>query len=95
MFKEVGLLSSSPLPQGVTSIQGQHSSSSAFHFATSTTGLVANQNAYDEANKLIHDSQDFWVSAWAKIDKNGIKDNTIVSISTKTKPELYFKLTLK
>ena len=91
MFKEVGLLDK-PLPQGVTSTQGQNNSSRAFHFTTSAKDLVANQNAFNDADTLIHDSQDFWVSAWVKLDANDYSDNTILSISSEDGNVLYFKL---
>ena len=91
MFKEVGLLDK-PLPQGVTSTQGQNSKSRAFHFTTQAQDLRANQNAFHNANTLIHDSQDFWVSAWVKLDTNNPNDNTILSISSGDGNDLYFKL---
>lgn len=91
MFKEVGLLDK-PLPQGVTSTQGQNSNSRAFHFTTQAQNLLANQNAFNNADTLIHDSQDFWVSAWVKLDTNNPNDNTILSISSADGNDLYFKL---
>ena len=91
MFKEVGLLDK-PLPQGVTSTQGQNNSSRAFHFTTSAKDLVANQTAFNNTDTLIHDSQDFWVSAWVKLDTNNPNDNTILSISSGDGNDLYFKL---
>ena len=91
MFKEVGLLDK-PLPQGVTSTQGQNSNSRAFHFTTQAQNLLANPNAFNNADTLIHDSQDFWVSAWVKLDTNNPNDNTILSISSADGNDLYFKL---
>ena len=91
MFKEVGLLDK-PLPQGVTSTQGQNSNSRAFHFTTQAQNLLANQNAFNNADALIHDSQDFWVSAWVKLDANDFSSNTILSISSADGNDLYFKL---
>ena len=91
MFKEVGLLDK-PLPQGVTSTQGQNSNSRAFHFTTQAQNLLANQNAFNNADTLIHDSQDFWVSAWVKLDTNNPNDNTILSISSADGNDLFFKL---
>lgn len=91
MFKEVGLLDK-PLPKGVTSTVGQNGNSRAFHFTTSAENLVANQNAYNNADKLIHDSQDFWVSAWVKLDSSDVSDNTILSVSSGDGDDLYFKL---
>ena len=91
MFKEVGLLDK-PLPQGVTSTQGQNNSSRAFHFTTQAQNLVANQSAFNNTDTLIHNSQDFWVSAWVKLDANDYSDNTILSISSGDGNHLYFKL---
>ena len=91
MFKEVGLLDK-PLPQGVTSTQGQNNNSPAFRFTTQAKDLVANQSAFDNADTLIHHSQDFWVSAWVKLDLSDPNDNTILSISSADGNDLYFKL---
>ena len=91
MFKEFGLLVK-PLPQGVTSTQGQNNSSRAFRFTTQAQNLVANQTAFNNTDTLIHDSKDFWVSAWVKLDTNNPNDNTILSISSADGNDLYFKL---
>ena len=91
MFKEVGLLDK-PLPQGVTSTQGQNNSSRAFRFTTQAQNLVANQTAFNNTDTLIHDSKDFWVSAWVKLDLSDPNDNTILSISSADGNDLYFKL---
>ena len=91
MFKEVGLLDK-PLPQGVTSTQGQNNNSRAFRFTTQAQNLVANETAFNNANTLIHDSKDFWVSAWVKLDANDFSGNTILSISSADGNDLYFKL---
>ena len=91
MFKEFGLLVK-PLPQGVTSTQGQNNSSGAFRFTTQAQKLVANQTAFNNTDTLIHDSKDFWVSAWVKLDANDFSSNTILSISSADGNDLYFKL---
>ena len=92
LFKEVGLLGGQFT--GVTSTKGQNDKSSAFHFTTKTSHLIAKQKAFDEANKMIHDSHDFWISAWAKLDANGRYENPIVSISSKDGNQLFFLLTI-
>ena len=91
MFKEVGLLDKA-LPQGVSSTLGRNGNSRAFHFTTQAQDLRANQNAFNNANTLIHQSQDFWVSAWVKLEANNPNDNTILSISSGDGNDLYFKL---
>ena len=94
MFKEVGLLDKYPesLPQGVTSTQGQNNNSLAFRFTTQAQKLVANETAFNNADTLIHDSKDFWVSAWVKLDANDFSGNTILSISSADGNDMYFKL---
>ena len=94
MFKEFGLLDkyNESLPQGVTSTQGQNNNSLAFRFTTQAQELVANETAFNNADKLIHDSKDFWVSAWVKLDANNFRGNTILSISSGDGNDLYFKL---
>ena len=94
LFKEVGLLDGQFT--GVTSTKGQNDKSSAFHFTTKTSHLIAKQKAFDEANKMIHDSHDFWVSAWFKIDQaNAKEENAIVSVSSKDGRVKFFQLILK
>ena len=94
MFKEVGLLDKYPesLPQGVTSTQGQNNNSLAFRFTTQAQKLVVNETAFNNADTLIHDSKDFWVSAWVKLDANDFSGNTILSISSRDGNDMYFKL---
>ena len=92
LFKEVGLLSGQHT--GVTLTTGQHGKSAAFHFTDQTKGLVANRKAYDDAKKVIHDSHDFWLSAWAKLDASHGYQNTIVSINSKDGSQLFFVLTI-
>ena len=93
LFKEVGLLSGQH--KGVTSTTGQHGKSAAFHFTDQTKDLIANQKAYDDANKVIHNSHDFWLSAWAKLDASHGYQNTIVSISSGDGSEEFFDLTIR
>lgn len=92
LFKEVGLLSGQHT--GVTATTGKHGKTAAFHFTTRTSHLIANQKAYDDANKVINSSHDFWVSAWAKLEANGRYQNPIVSISSKDGNQLFFLLTI-
>lgn len=89
MFNAVGLLNKRF--DGVTPTTGQHANSQAFEFTQQTKDLIANQKAYDEANRLIHESHDFSIFAWAKIasNPNAIYRNTILSISSKKGDELY------
>ncbi|XP_074619475.1 protein kinase C-binding protein NELL2-like isoform X1 [Acropora palmata] len=89
MFKAVGLLNKQFT--GVTQTSGKLGNGKAFHFTDQTTHLIASQEAYNQANKLIHNSYDFSIFAWAKIDSDpsAIYRNTIVSVSSKTGSELF------
>ena len=91
LFKEVGLISGQQFT-GISLTTGQHGKSAAFHFTTKTSHLIANQKAYEDADNVIHNSHDFWVSAWAKIDANARYQNPIVSISSKDGNQLFFLL---
>ncbi|KAL9971620.1 hypothetical protein ACROYT_G017809 [Oculina patagonica] len=91
LFKAVGL--GDKAFTGVTKTAGQHDKSAAYRFASSTSHLIASQKAFEQTDKLIHDSHDFIVSAFFKIDKNSkYDDNPIVSISSQDGHELFFKL---
>ena len=89
MFKAVGLLNKQFT--GVTQTSGKLANGKAFHFTDKTTHLIASQEAYNQANKLIHNSHDFSIFAWAKIDSDpsAIYRNTILSVSSKTGSELF------
>ena len=89
MFKAVGLLNKQFI--GVTQTSGKLANGKAFHFTDQTSHLIASQGAYNQANKLIHNSHDFSIFAWAKIDSvpSAIYRNTIVSVSSKTGSELF------
>ncbi|XP_029212326.2 protein kinase C-binding protein NELL2-like [Acropora millepora] len=89
MFKAVGLLNKQFT--GVTHTSGKLANGKAFHFTDKTTHLIASQEAYNQANKLIHNSHDFSIFAWAKIDSDpsAIYRNTIVSISSKAGSDLF------
>ena len=93
MFKAVGLLDKQFT--GVTKIQGKHSQSAAFRFTSSTSHLKASTKAYEDANKLIHNSHDFWVSAYAKLGQNAYSENPIVSINSKDGSDVFFRLLIK
>ena len=58
--------------------------------------LIATPAAYSDANKLIHDSHDFQVSAYAKIDSVARQSpaNTLVSIQSKDGKTLLFRVDL-
>ncbi|KAJ7383759.1 hypothetical protein OS493_026290 [Desmophyllum pertusum] len=81
IFKEVGL--GDKAFAGVTSTTGQNDKSTAYHFTTSTPNLLSSPKAFGQADNLIHNSHDFIVSAYAKIDANSRYSNPIVSISSK------------
>lgn len=91
LFKEVGLLSGS-LPAGVTATTGQNGKGQAFNFTVQTSHLKANQAAYDEANKLIHESRDFWISAWFKLYDGYRYNNPILSISSSKGEQSYLSV---
>lgn len=91
MFREVGLLDKAFT--GVT--KGSYNNRVSSHFTTSASDLIAKKAAFEKANKMIHESHDFRVTAYAKLDTNAkYADNTIVSISSKDGQRLYFMLSL-
>lgn len=92
VFNAVGL--GDKVFTGVSSTTGQNDKSPAYHFTTSTSHLIASQKAFEQADKLIHNSRDFIVSSYAKIDANNRYSNPIVSISSKDGHQLYFLLTI-
>ncbi|XP_078371069.1 uncharacterized protein LOC144654718 [Oculina patagonica] len=92
LFKAVGL--GDKAFTDVTKTTGQNDKSAAYHFASKTPDLIASQKAFERTDKLIHNSHDFIVSAFFKIDPKAIDyypDNPIVSISSQ-KGWLFFKL---
>lgn len=91
MFREVGLLDK--VFTGVT--KGSYNNRVSFHFTTSASDLIAKKAAFEKASKMIYESHDFRVTAYAKLDTNAkYADNTIVSISSKDGQRLYFMLSL-
>lgn len=77
---------------GVSSTAGQNNKSPAYHFTQKTDHMIASQNAFKEVDKLIHNSSDFIVSAYAKLGAKEIYKNPIVSINSKDGNQLYFLL---
>ena len=54
--------------------------------------FLLSQNAFEEVNKLIYNSNDFTVSAYAKLGTSEIYKNHILSINSKDGNQLYFLL---
>ena len=93
MLSAVSGLSSDP---GVKATIGYHSNSSAYFFGKLTSNLIANAQAMVDAAKLIHESHDFVVSAYAKVDPSAIYgSNTIVSINSQNGQKAYFLVGMK
>ena len=93
MFSAVSGLSSDP---GVKATIGYRSNSSAYFFGKLTLNLIANAQAMVDAAKLIHESHDFVVSAYAKVDPSAIYgSNTIVSITSQDAQKLYFLVAIR
>lgn len=90
VFDAVGL--GSKVFPGVSSTAGQNNKSPAYHFTQKTDHMIASQNAFEEVDKLIHNSSDFIVSAYAKLGAKEIYKNPIVSINSKDGNQLYFLL---
>lgn len=90
LFKAVGL--GDKAFAGVTKATGRNDESAAYRFTTSTSDLIASQQAFEQADKMIHNSHDFIVSAYVKLDLLRRYDNPIVSISSKSGHDLFFKL---
>jgi len=89
LFKAVGL--GDKAFAGVTKTTGQNDRSAAYRFTTSTKDLIASQQAFEQANKMIHSSHDFIVSAYVKLNPTRKYDNPVVSISSQGGHDLFFK----
>ena len=88
LFKTVSNLSSDP---GVKTAAGYHDKSPAYTFSTRTSNLVASSQAMVDAGKLIYESYDFVVSAYAKVNKDAIYgNNPIVSINSNNGQKVLF-----
>ena len=89
LFKAVGL--GDKAFAGVTKTTGQNDQSAAYRFTNSKSDLIASQQAFEQADKMIHNSHDFIVSAYVKLDLLRRYDNPIVSISSQSGHDMFFK----
>ena len=97
MFSAVsGLTGSSITVQGVSRTTGTHGKTPALLFSDRTSNIIANAQAFADAGKLFHESHDFIVSAYTKVNSGDrFGTNPILSVSSQDGQKLYFLVAVR
>lgn len=98
LFTAVSGITGNPITvTGVSRTTGSpHSSGLALLFKDKTPDLIANAQALADAGKLIHESHDFIVSAYTKIDPTAkYANNPILSISSQNGQRHYLLVSMR